>query len=191
MEGRDIGTVVLPTARVKVFLTASLSLRALRRFLELQVSRCYTAFIFSNSLTLSFFSLLSSLSSILIHFGDQNSGKNVTLESVSKEMRERDEKDTHRHVSPLVKAPDAVEVNTGFSRSRSPSYPFLLSLSLFLSIRSIPHWDWDSFHTALLCPTGITRFVSYSLCLFQFIDWEFFFCFLTHIHRRIEYRAGG
>lgn len=36
MDGRDIGTCVLPNADVKVFLTASASVRANRRFLELQ-----------------------------------------------------------------------------------------------------------------------------------------------------------
>ncbi len=36
MDGRDIGTVVLPDAQVKVFLTASAQERAKRRFLELQ-----------------------------------------------------------------------------------------------------------------------------------------------------------
>ena len=36
MEGRDIGTVVLPEAKVKVFLTASLDERARRRFIEME-----------------------------------------------------------------------------------------------------------------------------------------------------------
>ena len=36
MDGRDIGTVVLPDADVKVYLTASVEARAKRRFLELQ-----------------------------------------------------------------------------------------------------------------------------------------------------------
>lgn len=36
MDGRDIGTVVLPDAQVKIFLTASAEARAQRRFLELQ-----------------------------------------------------------------------------------------------------------------------------------------------------------
>ena len=36
MDGRDIGTVVLPRATVKIFLTASAEVRAQRRFLELQ-----------------------------------------------------------------------------------------------------------------------------------------------------------
>ena len=36
MDGRDIGTVVLPRANVKIFLTASAEVRAQRRFEELQ-----------------------------------------------------------------------------------------------------------------------------------------------------------
>ena len=36
MDGRDIGTVVLPRATVKIFLTASAEVRAQRRYLELQ-----------------------------------------------------------------------------------------------------------------------------------------------------------
>lgn len=36
MDGRDIGTVVLPDADVKIFLTASAEIRAKRRLLELQ-----------------------------------------------------------------------------------------------------------------------------------------------------------
>lgn len=36
MDGRDIGTVVLPDARVKIFLTASAEVRAKRRWLELR-----------------------------------------------------------------------------------------------------------------------------------------------------------
>ena len=36
MDGRDIGTVVLPDADTKVYLTASVEVRALRRFRELQ-----------------------------------------------------------------------------------------------------------------------------------------------------------
>ena len=35
MDGRDIGTVVLPNAQVKIYLTASVAVRAKRRFLEL------------------------------------------------------------------------------------------------------------------------------------------------------------
>lgn len=36
MDGRDIGTVILPDADVKIFLTASAEARAYRRYLELQ-----------------------------------------------------------------------------------------------------------------------------------------------------------
>ena len=36
MDGRDIGTVVLPRAQVKIFLTASAEVRAQRRHLEMQ-----------------------------------------------------------------------------------------------------------------------------------------------------------
>ena len=36
MDGRDIGTVILPNATVKIFLTASPEARAKRRMLELQ-----------------------------------------------------------------------------------------------------------------------------------------------------------
>jgi len=35
MDGRDIGTVILPDAKVKIFLTASVEARAKRRYLEL------------------------------------------------------------------------------------------------------------------------------------------------------------
>lgn len=36
MDGRDIGTVILPNAQLKVFLTASVETRAKRRYLEMQ-----------------------------------------------------------------------------------------------------------------------------------------------------------
>lgn len=39
VEGRDIGTVVLPTAAVKIFLTATLDERAARRAQELELQR--------------------------------------------------------------------------------------------------------------------------------------------------------
>jgi cytidylate kinase len=38
MDGRDIGTHVLPEAKLKIFLTASLDERARRRWLELERS---------------------------------------------------------------------------------------------------------------------------------------------------------
>ena len=44
MDGRDIGTVVLPDANLKVYLTASAEARAKRRFLELQEKGVKTTF---------------------------------------------------------------------------------------------------------------------------------------------------
>ena len=40
MDGRDIGTVVLPNADIKIFLTASLDDRAKRRYDELIGNGC-------------------------------------------------------------------------------------------------------------------------------------------------------
>ena len=36
MDGRDIGTTILPNAEVKIYLTASVETRARRRYLELE-----------------------------------------------------------------------------------------------------------------------------------------------------------
>ena len=44
MDGRDIGTVVLPDASLKIYLTASPEARAQRRFLELQQNGVETSF---------------------------------------------------------------------------------------------------------------------------------------------------
>ncbi|PWM43219.1 MAG: (d)CMP kinase [Clostridiales bacterium] len=38
MDGRDVGTVILPNAQVKIFLTASPEDRAMRRFMELKAA---------------------------------------------------------------------------------------------------------------------------------------------------------
>jgi cytidylate kinase len=73
MDGRDIGTVVFPDAELKVFMTASPEIRAMRRFSELKAK-----------------------------------GENVTVEEVRKNIEERDFKDTHREISPLKQASDAV-----------------------------------------------------------------------------------
>ena len=77
MEGRDIGTVVLPNADVKIFLTASIEERAKRRTKEFE-----------------------------------EKGIHVSLSEVESNIRQRDKIDSTRDVSPLVKAPDAVEVDT-------------------------------------------------------------------------------
>ncbi len=77
MDGRDIGTVVLPNANLKIYLTASTKERARRRFLELS-----------------------------------NKGETADVEVIEKEIIERDYRDMHREVSPLVKADDAIEVDS-------------------------------------------------------------------------------
>lgn len=77
MDGRDIGTKVLPGATLKVYLTASAEVRAQRRCLELA-----------------------------------QKGMPEPYEKVLREMIERDYQDTHRAASPLMKAADAVEVDS-------------------------------------------------------------------------------
>ena len=78
MDGRDIGTTILPNADVKIFLTASPEARAERRYKELI-----------------------------------EKGESVTFEDVLADMIKRDYDDAHRAASPLRKADDAIEVDTG------------------------------------------------------------------------------
>lgn len=77
MDGRDIGTKVLPNASYKFFLVASIEERAKRRFEELT-----------------------------------NKGIIVKLEDIVNEIRDRDFADTTRVNSPLVKAEDAILIDT-------------------------------------------------------------------------------
>ncbi len=77
MDGRDIGTVVLPNANVKIFLTASPEERAKRRHKELL-----------------------------------EKGVNSDYETVLEDIKLRDYKDSHRAISPLRMADDAIEVDT-------------------------------------------------------------------------------
>ncbi|MFC6323321.1 (d)CMP kinase [Companilactobacillus baiquanensis] len=77
MDGRDIGTTVLPKAEVKIFLIASVSVRAQRRFKD-----------------------------------NQERGIDVPLAQLEDEIATRDYKDSHREISPLKKADDAIEVDT-------------------------------------------------------------------------------
>lgn len=79
MDGRDIGTTVLPNAEVKIFLVASARSRAQRRLLDLKERGIKT---------------------------DQ------TVEQIEADIAARDYKDSHRKVSPLKKAKDAIEVDT-------------------------------------------------------------------------------
>lgn len=77
MDGRDIGTTVLPQAEVKIFLIASVAQRALRRYKE-NIAK----------------------------------GIDTPLAKLEEEIAQRDYKDSHRKISPLVKASDAVELDT-------------------------------------------------------------------------------
>ena len=77
MDGRDIGTVVLPDAEVKIFLTASAEDRARRRLLELE-----------------------------------QKGMKQSFDEVLRDIKYRDEQDSHRTAAPLKKAEDAIVVDT-------------------------------------------------------------------------------
>ena len=77
MDGRDIGTAVLPHAEVKIFLVASVDERADRRYKE-----------------------------------NLSNGVNTPLDTLKQEIAERDYKDSHRTVSPLKQAEDAILVDT-------------------------------------------------------------------------------
>ena len=77
MDGRDIGTVVLPKADVKIFLTADPEIRAKRRYDELIAK-----------------------------------GQKANLETILKEIKQRDYQDTHREIAPLKMARDSVKVDT-------------------------------------------------------------------------------
>lgn len=77
MDGRDIGTTVLPDAPVKIFLIASVDERAQRRYQE-----------------------------------NLAKGMSVDLATLKAEIQARDYKDSHREISPLVQADDAILVDT-------------------------------------------------------------------------------
>lgn len=77
MDGRDIGTVVLPNAELKIFLVASVDERAERRYKE-----------------------------------NLEKGIPADLETLKKEIAERDYKDSHRKVSPLKPAADSIHFDT-------------------------------------------------------------------------------
>lgn len=77
MDGRDIGTEVLPDAEVKVFLTATVEERAKRRYDEMIAK-----------------------------------GQSANLQQLMREIAERDEKDMNRSIAPLMKADDAIEIDS-------------------------------------------------------------------------------
>ncbi|WP_408006545.1 (d)CMP kinase [Pseudalkalibacillus sp. A8] len=77
MDGRDIGTHVIPDAQVKIFLIASVDERAKRRH-------------------------------------EENVAKGIPsdLEQIKREIEQRDELDSKREASPLMKSEDAIELDT-------------------------------------------------------------------------------
>lgn len=79
MDGRDIGTTVLPNAELKIFLVASARSRAERRMLDLK---------------------------------QRGIDSKQTVEEIEHDIEQRDYKDSHRKVSPLKKAVDAIEIDT-------------------------------------------------------------------------------
>ncbi|MFD1018505.1 (d)CMP kinase [Thalassobacillus hwangdonensis] len=77
MDGRDIGTHVIPDAEVKIFMIASVQERAERR-----------------------------------HKENIEKGFPSDLSELKEEIRKRDEIDSKREIAPLVKAEDAIEIDT-------------------------------------------------------------------------------
>jgi cytidylate kinase len=76
MDGRDIGTVVLPNAPLKIFLTAAIEERAKRRIHELN--------------------------------------EDIELSKMVEDIRIRDYKDSNRKIAPLIKASDAIVIDTTY-----------------------------------------------------------------------------
>ena len=96
MAGRDIGTVVLPWAELKIFLTASTEERAMRRYKELL-----------------------------------ERGENTSLEIVLADLKRRDKIDTHRTISPLKPAEDAIIIDTeNFSLEQVIDKTYALAVNL-------------------------------------------------------------
>jgi len=93
MDGRDIGTVVLPDAELKLFMTASPEIRAARRYKE------------------------------LLDRGDE-----VSYEEVLKNVQHRDHLDSHREVSPLKQAGDAIRFDNS-DMGLSEQFERVLSLA--------------------------------------------------------------
>ncbi|MEJ2608779.1 MAG: (d)CMP kinase [Candidatus Thiodiazotropha sp.] len=76
-DGRDMGTVVFPDAKVKIFLTASVEERALRRYKQLK-----------------------------------EKGLSVNLADLTKEISERDERDSSRMAAPLKASESALQLDS-------------------------------------------------------------------------------
>ena len=96
-DGRDMGTVVFPDARLKIFLTASADARARRRLRQLKDREASG-------------SLRAPLGSD--REGVAPSPSAVELAAIRASTEARDERDRTRPVSPLVPAPDAVTIDS-------------------------------------------------------------------------------
>ena len=77
LDGRDVGTIILPDADIKIFVTASPEVRAARRYQELRAR-----------------------------------GVHSIKPLILRDMRDRDERDRHREVAPMVPAADALLLDT-------------------------------------------------------------------------------
>lgn len=77
MDGRDIGSNVLPDATYKFYMTASAEERAYRRYEQLK-----------------------------------QKSQGLSFDEVLRDIRERDFQDMNRELNPLVKAKDALEIDT-------------------------------------------------------------------------------
>ena len=82
LDGRDIGTKILPNANFKFFIDASIEIRAKRRLLEKNIS--------------------------FLHENDEK----CMLQSLIEKMVERDNIDRNREDSPMVPAKDAFVIDT-------------------------------------------------------------------------------
>ncbi len=93
MDGRDIGTVVLPNAELKIFMKANVEVRAIRRQQELK-----------------------------------SQGMAVDLQEIKENFKKRDKIDSTREIAPLVKAKDAVELDTS-NLSFEEQVSFIINLA--------------------------------------------------------------
>ena len=82
LDGRDIGTKILPNANFKFFIDASIEIRAKRRLLEKNIS--------------------------FLHENDEK----CMLQTLTEKMVERDNVDRNRDASPMVTAKDAFVIDT-------------------------------------------------------------------------------
>lgn len=98
MDGRDIGTYVLPDADLKIFLIASVEERAKRR-----------------------------------HEENINKGFESDFNKLKKEIEQRDLIDTKRELAPLVKANDAIEIDTTSLNISQVSEEILAKAKLLLN----------------------------------------------------------